>query len=52
MQDNIQQSPIIRFFKKIWPATQRIINNILYFIVGIIKSIFKGAADQFKGGFK
>ena len=52
MQENVQQSPVMRAIKKAWPVINRFVNGVLYFIMGVIKNIIKGAMDQFKGGMK
>lgn len=49
MQENAQQSRVVIFLKKIWPAIYRIINSTLYFILSIIKNIFNGIISQIKG---
>lgn len=47
---NMQQSRFVIFMRKIWPTFYRIFNTIIYFIIGVIRSIFKGIMDQIKGG--
>jgi isochorismate hydrolase len=49
MYQNLQQSRIIILLKRIQPYFVRIFNSIVYFIISVIKSIFRGAMDQFKG---
>lgn len=49
MDSNLQQSRISLFLKKIQPYFVRVFNAIVYFIMTIIKNIFKGIMDQFKG---
>jgi len=51
MFQNTQQNPIIVFLKNIWPAIYRVINTIIYWILQLIKGIFKGIMDQIKGTF-
>ena len=47
---NIQPNPFVSFMKKIWPVVYRIINSVFYFILSVIKSIFRGIMEQMKGG--
>ncbi len=49
MQQNMQASRIALVWKKIEPTIVRAVNNIVYFIFGVIKSVFRGIMDQFKG---
>ncbi len=49
MEENLRQSRILLLLKRIQPYFVRIFNSIFYFIISIIKSIFKGIMDQFKG---
>lgn len=49
MEENLQQSRILILLKRIQPVFVRIFNSIFYFIISVIKSIFKGIIDQFKG---
>jgi len=46
---NGQPSPIVAFFKKIWPTVHRIVNSVFYFIMSVIKSIINGIISQIKG---
>jgi len=50
MQDNLQESPFIIFVKKIWPFIYRVINGIVYFILSVIRSMFRIAIEMIKGG--
>lgn len=52
MEQNVQESPIIRFFKKIWPSVNRITNSIIYFLLSTLKSIMKVAIEQIKGAMR
>lgn len=38
-----------RILVQVWPTIYRIINNTFYFIISVIKSIFKLAMDEIKG---
>lgn len=38
----------MKFLIKIWPNVYKVINEILYFIVSVIKGIFKYAVRQIK----
>lgn len=49
MEENLQQSPIKVGLKKVWPFINRALNGMFYFLITIIKSVVKGALDQFKG---
>lgn len=45
----MQASRIAVVWKKIEPTVVRAINNIVYFLISIVKSVFRGIMDQFKG---
>ncbi|HWY80132.1 MAG TPA: hypothetical protein VNW29_07280 [Candidatus Sulfotelmatobacter sp.] len=49
MENNLQQSPIIVFMKKVWPFIYRVINGIIYFIIMLIRNFFKDAIRMIKG---
>lgn len=49
MQENMQQSRVMIFLKKIWPFINRVINGIVYFIISLIKGFFKTAMQMIKG---
>lgn len=41
-------SRIMYFFKNAWPTIQRLINNILYLIIMVMRSIVKTAFEQIR----
>ena len=45
-----QQSRFVIFMRKIWPTFHRILSTLIYFIMGVLRNIFKGITDQIKGG--
>ena len=49
MDQNLHQNRIFILLKKIQPVFVRIFNSMFYFILTVIKSIFRGIGDQFKG---
>jgi hypothetical protein len=49
MEENLQQSPVIVFLKKIWPFVYRVINGVIYFIFSVIRSMFRMAIEMIKG---
>lgn len=52
MDENQQQpSPFILILKKVWPFINRVINTVIYFILGLIKTFFKYAVRMIKGEF-
>lgn len=38
------------YLKSIWPTVYRIINGAFYFLLSLIKTFFKVAIEEFKGG--
>jgi len=51
MEDNIQpESPVIVFFKKIWPFLYRVTYSILYFFLSLFRGFFRMAVEMIKGG--
>ena len=48
MEENLHQSKIIIFMKRILPSIIRIINTIFYTVLNFIKNSIKYALDQIK----
>jgi len=49
MQEQLNPNKFSIIWNKIQPVFVRVFNGIVYFIVGIVKTVFKTAMDQFKG---
>ncbi len=44
----MEENRVKIFFKQIWPTVYRIINNIFYFLITLIKSIVSLAIKQIR----
>ncbi len=49
MQENVQESSFMRLLKKVWPFINKVLNNIVYFFMSLIKGFFKNAIQMIKG---
>lgn len=48
----MKQNRFEYFLKRIWPTIHRIISDIFYFIVSLIKGIISYAIKQIGGGYR
>lgn len=49
MQENVQESRAIRLLKQVWPAINRILNKIFYFLISLIKTFFRDTMRMIQG---
>ncbi len=49
MDENMKQSPIKVALKKAWPFIHRVVNATVYLMFVVVRNIFQGILEQFKG---